>query len=611
MPNLWRTPFAAIFQTELRFNSKRPAPYALIALFSANALLWWGWGPAVSRSWATNSDFYILRLYCGFSFMTLPLFTAVLMGDPVIRDFRLGLDPLIFSKPVGRAQYLLGKFCGNFFVLLCCQACFALTLFLLQAFNFTGMRVLPARAMPYLTFFFVFVVLSNLWLAALYFTVGTLTRNVKVVYGLATSFYLLYIAWQSVVLKGLPTRWRIVLDPLLFNWEIDIEPFSRNAEWLNQFSFSFDTGILANRAVMLVASAACLALVVARFRLAEQTRRGAAQLPTSLLQLAPSLDSLSDEAATLSPTRHAQTETATYAVSVALPEVRTMCVGARAYVRQFLAATGVEFRLLRAERSMVLVLPLCLLLSGLTVTYVRSAPDGSYATAYAFATVEPLLLFLAGLTLFYTGEALHRDRELRFEPLLWSVPTPNFVLLLSKCAATFLLSLALLVLTALTAILIQLGKGHTPLDLRPFFIIYTIILLPSIVFMIGAVVLLNVLLRDKYLAYAAGIGAGGGLFYLFSRGGDSWLYNPVLYRLWTYADLIGADSNHTRIVVHRLYCLAQATALLALAHLLFERKATKRLWADGRLSGRGLALLFLLLSAALIIITGLTFLPAR
>ena len=55
--------FGAVFQAEVLFNLKRIAPYALMALFSANAVLWWGWGPAVTRGWAVNSDFNIVRLF--------------------------------------------------------------------------------------------------------------------------------------------------------------------------------------------------------------------------------------------------------------------------------------------------------------------------------------------------------------------------------------------------------------------------------------------------------------------------------------------------------------------------------------------------------------------
>jgi len=186
MRSPFQTSFAAVFANEVLLNTKRVAPYALMALFGANAVLWWGWGPAVARGWATNSDFYIQRNLGGFSFILgLPIFTAVIMGDPVIRDFRLGVSPLILSKPVGRASYLLGKFFGNFFVLVCCQSVFTITTFLLQWVPFSGMVTLPVRVVPYFKHFFIVVVISHLVLAAIYFAAGTLTRNAKVVYGLA------------------------------------------------------------------------------------------------------------------------------------------------------------------------------------------------------------------------------------------------------------------------------------------------------------------------------------------------------------------------------------------------------------------------------------------
>src|SRR5437588_6657326 len=211
-----KTQFAAIFINEVLLNSKRIAPYALMILFSANAVLWRGWGPAVRLGWATNSDYYIARNLLAFSFLLgLPIFNAVIMGDPVIRDFRLGIDPLIFSKPVNRAQYLLGKFFGSFFVLVCCQAVFPLTLLALQAVRPAGMVVQPVRVLPYFQHFFFFVVITHLLLAACYFTAGALTRNSKVVYGLAICFYPVYIAAMVFLLSPLTIRWRSFLDPFL------------------------------------------------------------------------------------------------------------------------------------------------------------------------------------------------------------------------------------------------------------------------------------------------------------------------------------------------------------------------------------------------------------
>src|SRR5262245_8027939 len=209
--------FSAIVYNEVLLNSKRVAPYVMAILCGGNALLWWGLGPATGRGWATNSDFFIAGVLPPYSFMTLPLFTALIMADPVIRDFRAGIDPLLFSKPISRSEYLLGKFFGNFFTLACCQSAFVLTLFILQWVPKQGMVVQEAKFFLYPKHFLFFVVISHLVLGAFYFTVGTLTRNAKIVYGLGVAFYPVYISYQIFLLKGLPSRWRTILDPLLMN----------------------------------------------------------------------------------------------------------------------------------------------------------------------------------------------------------------------------------------------------------------------------------------------------------------------------------------------------------------------------------------------------------
>src|SRR5215212_10699959 len=195
MKNPLSSPFSAVFRNELRLNSKRIAPYFM-------ALLWAGCGPLVGRGVAVNSDFAIAGMLPPYSFLFLPLFTALFMADPVTRDFRLGIDPLIFSKPISRAEYLLGKFFGNFFVLTCCQSAMVVTWFVLQAVPKKDLVTLPGvTVIPYVKHFLVLVVISHLGLAAVYFAVGVLTRNAKIVYGLGVAFYPVYIIYQTVLLR--------------------------------------------------------------------------------------------------------------------------------------------------------------------------------------------------------------------------------------------------------------------------------------------------------------------------------------------------------------------------------------------------------------------------
>src|SRR4029453_14285612 len=113
---------------------------------------------------------------------------------------------------------------------------------------------------------------------------------------------------------------------------------------------------------------------------------------------------------------------------VALPEVARANEGIRANVNKLIAALGVEFRLLRAERSLVVVMPLAIFLSILEVAFYNIPPDVSYSAAYATNTAKLLLLFLIGIAVFYTGEAMHRDRKVKIEPFLCSPPLTNELL---------------------------------------------------------------------------------------------------------------------------------------------------------------------------------------
>src|SRR3954469_7179818 len=102
--------FTSTARNEVLLNSKRVAPYVVAALCAGNAVLWWGWGPASGRGVAVNSDFFIAGVLPAYSFLFLPLYTALMMADPGSREFRIEIDSLIFCKPISRAEYLLGKF---------------------------------------------------------------------------------------------------------------------------------------------------------------------------------------------------------------------------------------------------------------------------------------------------------------------------------------------------------------------------------------------------------------------------------------------------------------------------------------------------------------------
>jgi len=249
--------------------------------------------------------------------------------------------------------------------------------------------------------------------------------------------------------------------------------------------------------------------------------------------------------------------------------------------------------LLLSERSLVVIIPLAVVLSTKEVIFWRVRGDGSYSAAYVSNIAQNLVLFMIGISIFYVVEALQRDRDLNIEPLVWSQPIPNFVLLFSKFLATLLVVFALLASVGLIAIMTQALKRNGPVELTVYLRVYFWILIPNAIFLSATAMFLKVLLRDRYLTYIAAIGIGAGLFYLYGQGHNRLLYNPLLFRLWKYEDLL-SGSNLSQIAQHRVYVLATAFALLALAHLLYQRRSTSSSVVRGFAS-----------KATLLILTGL------
>lgn len=570
MHNFAHHPLATIIRAEILFNSRRVATWALMALFAGNAALWWG-SASVYYGWAPNSDYYIIRLYTGFSVATLPLFNAMLMGDAVLRDLRYEVAPLLLSKPVHRAQYLLGKFLGNYLTLAACGAVFALTLFVLQWASRQGMVMLPWRIAPYAKFFLAFVLVPQLVIAAFCFTVGTLMRSAKLVYGLVILLYGFYIAVFATFGRNAPRL--VKLFDLFLTSNVDGR--TTRAEVINQTAIVFNSELLLNRALMVGVAASCLLILCRRFSLEERRAKQSATTSLSLHESAELLDptdTLADDA----PAQLLDRELNPVAPAPTLPSVTISLVDRRAQWQQFVAAVGIEFRLLRNERSLIVIAPLVVLLCCAQLSPAGATPD---AVAYATGSTEALLLLLFVVTLFYVGETMQRDQELRLTPLLWSQPAPDAVLLFAKFAAALLLALALVLAVALAALALQLYRLPASIALRPYLVIYTIILLPSLIVMIGATITLHVLLRDKYLAHAAGLALGGGLIYLFLQGHTHWAYNPVLFGRWRYADLSGSAPFYNGIIWQRGYWLALTGVGLAATHRFFPRCAARgRRW---------------------------------
>jgi ABC-2 type transport system permease protein len=582
----------AIIRAEASYNLRRVVTWVFLAVLVGCGILFWsnagsiGTGGSLGAKLAKNSEYGLLVLFGAFSFILMH-FTATFMTDPVIRDYRWKVDPILRSAPISKTDYLLGKFLGNFFVLIGLYAVFGLVLFLLQAVQMSETLVLPWRTLPYIKGFVLFVLVFNFALAAFCFAVGTLTKSAKLVYGIVTGFYVLYFTISGLT-RDISSRWHAILDPSGLIWMLEQGAKDRGVEWLNANPIVFTADFLWNRAALLVIGAVCFIVLFRRFSMVETGSESTLPAAKSKPLPKPAIGEPGTEV--MEPTGRPVGSPA--AIPVAIPKVNIQTAGLSTRFTQFLAAVGAELRLLRAERSLFIMVPVVMFFCGTNLESFSgpfAAPLYPVSSQYAANSVQALLVILAGVIIFYTGEVVHRDREERIQEILWSAPVPDSLLLLSKFAAMVLLSLALILLTALTALGWQATKHLAPVELGPYLIVYSVILIPSMIFLVAVSLALNVILRSKYLAYFAGIALGAGLVFLFLKDHRNWVYNPILSTLWTYSDMTRLTPYRTGLLLHRVYWIAITVGLLAITHYFFGRVSagTRHFFSRARIATSG------------------------
>jgi ABC-type transport system involved in multi-copper enzyme maturation permease subunit len=287
-----------IFRFELGYQLRRVQTWAFIALPAIAAFLF---TRDAALADAIRDDFYINSPFAiaGATVVGCLLWLLVapsVAGDAAARDIETRMDPLAYTAPVGRTEYLGGRF----------LAAFALNALILLGTTFgclaalyvpgvSGAAIGPFRAAGYLTAYG-YLALPNAFVAtAIQFSLATLNRRARAGYlGSMLLFFLAYVV--STVVFWILGRADIarLIDPIgviittevLPNWT----PLEKRTRLLE-----LNGPLLWNRVLWLGIALAALGFTRQRFRFAHHIespwwrrfwRRQSAQSPPSGIDVA-------------------------------------------------------------------------------------------------------------------------------------------------------------------------------------------------------------------------------------------------------------------------------------------------------------------------------------
>jgi ABC-2 type transport system permease protein len=597
----------SVFALELAHTLKRPLFWFLLLLVF---LLSWGMsGGNVTigsgdasvggqKAWVTSEvsvAFILTVMICAMH----GFFISIAAGTVVVRDDESRVGELLHSTMLRPGEYIWGKFLAvltGFLLALGAHLLFMMFFnHLVPSAEAAEVRG-PFDLINYMRPALVFGLPMLLFLAGVSFWLGERFRRPLAVFLfpiavlLACSFFLW--DWAPTWLDPRIDRLLMWIDPSGFRWldqtwlELD-----RGALFYNTARIGVDAPFALSR--LAFSAIGLLGVALAQRHLA-RSLRGARV-------------SKAERSRLKSQQPRAEAESAAVAARLALPSpladlgMRSAPIGfaagtlrvARTELRNLLAAPGLY---LFAVLILFFVLGNNLVELGAFQTRVLLTPG-----QLAVGTMGMLTSCLCLLLLFYTVESIERDEGSGSASILYATPIPSASFLLGKALANSFVGILVVSAAFLACVIALVVQGKVGLDLRPFLIIWGLLLVPTLILWTSFVTAVRALTGQRYATYALCLAVFFYTAYRLIAGEMSWVGNWPLWSSVSWSDMGGLELDARALLLNRLLALALAALFTAIAVGTFQRRQTDTIATFHRFAPRQLARTVLRLSPLILL----------
>ena len=477
--------------------------------------------------------------------------TAALAGHVLHDDYAAVIDPLLYTTPITKPEFLGARFTAAVLLNLVVFSSMGLGMALgtaspwVKAERFTPFD-LAAYVEPYLAF----VIPNIVLISAIFFALVALTRQMLPVYigGIAL---LIGYTIAGVLLSDIDNkRLAAIVDPFGVTAQEVVTEYWSVAEQNTQH-VPLGGVILVNRLIWLAAGAAVLAWAYRRFRFAHVAEHDAGSAPTTDAPARP----------------------------IAAPSV-TQRFGRRARLVQLRSVFVASFKRLFRNKYFAILLVIGLFLLAITAREAGTI-YGTPTWPVTYHMQEILLgtigTFMIVLTAIYAGELVWAERDTRSSQIADSTPVPTAVLFLGKltalCAVIALILFVMMVAGIVTQAVMGYYNFEIPLYIQALFGFQY----PDMVLLAVVAMLIHTLANHKYVGHllviVLFIGMGFLQFFGLERGFYIFGYDPGA----TYSDMNGWGPYVAPFVWWKAYWLSFAVLLLVATTLFWVRGEETRL----------------------------------
>lgn len=561
---------------EIRYQLRNPVFWVSIAIFF---LLGFGLSASDNVSFGSpgvvneNSPFTVTLATAVFTTFYLFVITAF-VANAVVRDDVTGFGPMIRATPVGRTSFLGGRFLGGLAIAILGYIAVPAGIALGAAMPWVDPETVGPNTFATYAWPFLVIAIPNLILSsALLFALATFTRSMLASY---IGVVVLVMGYLTVpLLLGNDPSWQDPVarfEPLGTGAISEVSRYWTAAD-MNSKAIPLEGNLLFNRVFVLALSALFFGVAWLRFSMTERApsrwrlRRLAKQ--AAIADAAPASPQVPLIKPAAIPGQDPVPQREAYN-----PLAAARSFGTGHAFATFWARLKAEVRMVTRSPGFLVLLPLAIgfTMVNLALSETLYGTPSYPLTANIIGTVVgSMTLFSIIIAVFYGGELVWRERDVKMAEIIDATPVPAWAMFVPKILAIFTVLLAMALAGMLTGVLYQLAKGSGSLDLGLYLTAYVLPQSIDLLMIAILAVFFQVLSPNKYV--------GWGLFlvwflvriFMSNLGYTNILYSYSGTPSEPLSDMNGAGGFWVGAAIARFYWACFGVVMLVFAHWAWPR----------------------------------------
>ncbi|MBL0047632.1 MAG: ABC transporter permease [Bacteroidetes bacterium] len=557
--------FFTILKFELRYRFKRPATYIYFAILFFMAFLFLttdvvqigGGNGNVFR----NSPFTINQAVLILGVFSTMICSA-LMGVPVFRDFDNKFHEIYFTTPIKKSDYLFGRFVGSFIITVFVFSGMLWGIFIGSIMPFQEPdQIAKFQLMSYLQPLLTISIPNILFTGAIFFSIGSLTRNLFAIYVQGILFLILWVISQTFTKDIDNQMLAALIDPMGVGASRDLTKFWTPAE-KNTLMVPLSGALFYNRILWSSIGAIIFAIGYKLFSFSAQ--------PISFFKR-----------------KKANEETSLKTGKIVVPLIKPEFTFATAWAQlRSIARFESKLILKSAPFLVIMIFGVFNLIGNLLNQYELPGTSQYPVTSIMVeAATQSFALFYIIIITFYVGELVWRERGNKMEQIADSLPIGNYTLLFGKFIAMLLVLVIISCVVMLSSMLVQVIKGYTHFEI-PLYLKYLFVVnFQGYILLVMLAFFVHTLVNNKFMGHALVI-----LYYIINIALEANGFTNNLYYFnrtpsFTLSDMNGFGHFLTSVKWFSIYWFFFACILLVFASILWIRGSESSWKARFKIAG--------------------------